>query len=260
MKHACKFYQGCPMLQTADEIIIKYDTKDREILNFVQKWNPEQRIILDITKLIDIEKNLDLFTATMKLHNIAFLCSKDQDFHLLEEECLPFFFEEKCGNFDELIGQIRLKVSDVYITNELGFYLPEIAQMCKDKHVKIRVIPNMAQSGTELVSNDLTKFFIRPEDLHLYEDYIDVIEFMTDRIELQPTLYSIYKEERWDGDLNQIIYGFKDSIINNTIMPIFGETRLKCKKRCCFGKCDICSYIKSISNELDKKDIHFEKE
>jgi len=260
LKYACKFYQGCSMLDIADEIIIKYDKKDREILKFVQKWKPEQRIILNITELEDIEKNLELFTTIAKLHNIAFLCSKEQDFHLLEEECLSYFFIEKCGTLDELIGQIRMKVSDVYITNELGFYLPDISRICKDKHINVRVIPNVAQSSSDTISSDFTKFFIRPDDLYLYEDYIDVIEFLTDRLEIQPTLYEIYKDGRWDGDLCQIIYNFNEDIPNNSIIPIFGEIRLNCKKRCCFNKCDVCKYMESIARELNKKDIHFEKE
>ena len=260
MKYACKFYRDCSLLPITDEIIIKYDVKDREIINFVQKWKPQQRIVLNITKLVDIEKNLELFATIAKLHNVAFLCSKSQNFHLLEEECLPYFFVEKCGTFDELIGQIRMKVSDVYITNELGFYLPDVATVCKDKHINIRVIPNIAQSSSDTISNDFTKFFIRPDDLYLYENYIDIIEFETDRLELQPTFYNIYQEGKWDGELKQIIYNFDNDISNNSIVPIFGEIRLDCKKRCCFNKCDICKYMESIARELNKKDIHFQKD
>ena len=261
MKYACKFYQGCPMLQTTDEIIIKYNKKDLEIFDFVQKWKQEQRIILNITELEDdLEKCLEIFTATAKLHNIAVMCSKKQNYSLLAEECIPFFFIEKCGTFDELVGQLRLKVSDVYVVNELGFYLPEVAALCKDKNVNVRAIPNVAQSSSEIAGDDFSKFFIRPDDVRLYEEYVDIFEFGGDRLDIQNTLYQIYKEEKWEGNLAMVITGLSENIPNDSILPLFGETRLKCKKKCCFGKCEICKTIKSISKKLDEKEIHFAKE
>ena len=263
LKYACKFYQGCPMLQTADEIIIKYFKKDREILDFVQKWEPQQRVILNVTQLSaeDFKNSIELFSATLKLHSIAILCSKTQDYRALYEVNVPYFFVEPCSTADELTGQIRAKVSDVYIMNELGFSLPDAAVTCRAGSVKIRVIPNLAQSSSDLVSDNFTKFFIRPEDLGLYEDYVDVVEFYTpeDRLDMQNVLCDVYKEGKWAGNLAYIIFGI-DKINNLAIMPLFGETRLRCKKRCCFQKCDICKTIQTISKELDKKDIHFEKE
>ena len=251
------------MLETAGEIIIKYFKKDREILDFVQKWDPQQRIILNVTRLSeeDFKNSIDLFSATLKLHPIAVMCSKTQDYMSLYDVNVPYFFVEPCSTADELTGQIRAKVSDVYVMNELGFYLSDIAPVCKDKNVKIRVIPNFAQSSSDLAGDSFTKFFIRPDDLDLYEDYIDVIEFYTpeDRLDIQNVLHDVYREGKWLGNLGQIIFGL-DNINNSAIMPLFGETRLKCKKRCAFQKCDICKTIKSISQELDKKDIHFEKD
>ena len=263
MKYACKFYQGCPMLEGSDEIIIKYFKKDREILDFVQKWESYQTVVLNVTQLSEdgFRDSLELFSAALKLHSITIMCSKSQDYFSLYENNLPYFFVEPCGTMDELTGQIRAKVSNVYVTNELGFYLPEIAPLCKSSNVKVRVIPNLAQSSTDLAEDDFTKFFIRPEDLYLYEDLIDVVEFYTpeDRLDAQNVINEVYKEGKWQGNLALIIYGI-EPINNSAIMPLFGETRLKCKKKCCFQKCNICATIKSISKELDKKNIHFEKE
>jgi len=51
------------------------------------------------------------------------------------------------------------------------------------------------------------QFFIRPEDVDIYGEYVDVIEFY-DSIEQQNVLYEVYfKDKEWNGKLREIIKG-----------------------------------------------------
>lgn len=45
-----------------------------------------------------------------------------------------------------LIGLIKCGVSELYITDSLGFEIIKVAEIAHSKDVKIRVYPNVAQS------------------------------------------------------------------------------------------------------------------
>ena len=129
-------------------------------------------------------------------------------------------------------------VSDIYIANELGFYLGDIAPYIHEKNVIIRAFPNVAQSIIEKTPV-ISKFFIRPDDVYLYEDLIDVFEFFGS-LNRQSVLMEIYKEETWSDILDLIIIGLNLDLDNRLFNPYFGEARVNCRKRCTFGKCNIC--------------------
>ena len=55
---------------------------------------------------------------------------------------------------------------------DLGFELPLVRAFCNEHGVRIRCFANVAQSrweGTPIFK----KFFIRPEDVDIYEDYVE---------------------------------------------------------------------------------------
>lgn len=260
MQYAINFYQGCRVLDKADEIIIKYPKKNPELLHFIKKLKPEQRLIVNILDLDDIEDNLEIFKAAQKEHkNFALLTSKsDIDIINYSSENIKFFFIEGVDCLDEMVSQIRLGVSDIYVINELGFSITKIASLCHDLNIKIRVYPNVAQSRTELAIPSISKFFIRPDDVDLYEDYIDVFEFFGP-LDKQPVLYDIYNDKKWLGNLDQVIIGLTKKTPNTAILPCFGTSRLTCQKRCSFNKCNICTTIGDIANEIDERGYEIRK-
>ena len=257
MKYSIRYYKGCPILEEVDEIIIKYNEKDPEIIKFVQKWKEDQRIILDISDLSneEIVDNLSLFTTCNTLHNIAFLLFKDQDYVSLAEANLDFFFFDTIDCLDELIFQTNLGVSDIYIEGELGFYLKTIYDVYGDSF-NIRVIPNTSESFSNSYDEKFKNFFIRPEDMEIYSEYVDIIEF-AGSLTIQPVLYKIYKEGHWNGDLSILIQGLRKHINNLYIIPLFGTTRLNCKKRCAFDKCHVCDRIQDTAKILQEENLMF---
>ena len=260
MRYAIRYYRGCRVLDKANEIIIKYDKVDSALLNFVQKWKPNQRIVLDVTELDDedILKSIDIFKEAIKLHKqMAVMLTKDQIYTDIAMNNIPFFFFNGVYNLDELVWQTNLGVSDIYITGDLGFWLKDIYEVYHDK-VNIRVVPNEVQSPSVDYSDNFKKFFIRPEDVEMYEQYVDIFEF-GGSLKAQPALYDIYRDGRWMGDLSTIIIGLNESINTETIMPIF-VARINCKKKCAFGKCHICDHIKIAAQEIEDKGLVITKE
>lgn len=262
MKYAFRFFTESSCKDLADEIIIKYFTKSVELIDFAKNLNEKQRLVVNITELKNKEDSLNIFKGAVAAHpNFALLTSiEDKNIIDYSEENIKFFFVEGAGTIDELLGQIRSGVSDIYIINELGFSLGKVAPMCHDKGIQIRVYPNVAQSSSKFPIDTVKKFFIRPEDLDAYEKYVDVYEFFGP-LEKQDVLYSIYKDEKWLGDLNLLILGLEEHLPSYAVLPSFGQFRSECGKRCGYNpnSCNICGILANVSKELEEKNIGIRK-
>lgn len=259
MKYAIKYYRGCPILGKADEIIIKYNEKTTALLDFVQKWKPKQRIVLDIKENEDILQSRLILRQAKELHaQIALLLSKEQFNEDIDTLNIPYFFAEGANTYDELHGQLAAGVSDIYIKDELGFNLSKISEYLHNNGIKVRVFPNVAQTSTTLPADPMKNFFVRPNAILVYEDMIDVCEFYAP-LDKQAVLFDIYRDQRWLGNLREVIYGLDVDVDNQTLLPHFDLSRGKCGKRCNMGKCDICNVAVSVGKTLDDKGIKFRK-
>lgn len=263
MKYCINFYQSFRHLEEIDEMIIPYRNNiiTIDFIKFLESIKEHQRIIIDISHFDiedNIEKLLEFITTIKKQHNnlstrLSLTQKKIID-KLIEKE-VSFFFNEYIDRWDTLISFIELGISDVYIVNELGFELEKVSMVCKEKNISIRIIPNVAQTSAKINNiNTLKSFFIRPEDIPIYEKYIDICEFFGP-LDRQSVLYEIYKNQKWMGDLKELIVGLNYSILNKTIFPVFGEKRVNCNKKCYYNQCTICDRVVSISNQLNEAGI-----
>lgn len=254
MKYSARYDRDFRYLKEVDEVIIDYKNKDGELIRFMETIPEQQRIIVKITdKKLDIDENISILAAAAKVHpNMAVLLpTADAAFaETLKNENLSFFFDKFVNEWDVFMSYMELGISDIYIVNELAFEMPEVSRICKEHNVRVRIFPNVAQmSNTAANLNKLKAFYIRPEDIATYEPYVDVCEFFGP-IDRQSVLYEIYKNEKWMGDLEELIIGLNYSIPNQSIIPAFGEQRLNCRKDCYRGKCIVCDKIASIANSL----------
>ena len=245
MKYSFRYYNDNAAMEIADEIIIKYTEKDPELINFVKKYS-NKRIVVDTShKNEELEEDIDIFKAA-EVTVMATL----ENYIPLKNNNIPFFFCEEALSLRDFSLYLNKGVTDIRIDGELGFFLPSLKEHTE---INIRVSPNFA-----LDSNNLTSFFIRPEDLELYENYIDIIEFRG-HVAKQSILYENYtKDKKWGGDLNILIHN-APSIDNTQILPNFGKNRLNCKMRCTYGACEICKHIQDVSEILKEKNLNIVK-
>lgn len=259
MNYCIQYHKSFRYLDKINEIIITYKDKEITVVDFLKTIDENIRVILDISQTkVDIDSNLQCFLAARGVHkNLAIkisLDNKDAAMDLYEHN-IPFFFDTLVDNWDTVISFIKYNVSDIYIVNELGFELKDIAELCHNNKVKVRVFPNVAQTSSKINNIDTIKsFFIRPEDIELYEPYVDVCEFFGP-LDRQSVLYDIYTDKRWHGNLEQLIIGLKTSINNKNIIPAFGEKRVNCKKKCYQNNCALCDKILLFVNQLDKANL-----
>ena len=175
---------------------------------------------------------------------------------------IPFFFNEYVDRFEMLYNFFDLGVSDVYITNELGFDIKRAAALCHEHNVNVRCFPNIAQScwDNEPV---LTRFFIRPDDIEKYNDYIDVCEFYNlsfydNKRTTAEVLYKVYTEDKhWNGELGEIIQGLPAIEVDNRFLhPAWVNKRIDCQKKCLKGgSCNMCNELKTLADILSKTGI-----
>lgn len=280
LKFCMDYYNKFRYKNKLDEVVYYttlYKTKE-ELVNDItkEKWNSEQRIILDMYagipyNIVDIVNELSEYNISLRINLLKGVFNLTDNektlIKILKENNIPFFFKpytiEKLGEMDypsnlnlDLIRSIQLGATDVYligapafpIVNQMLFNIPE--------EITIRVIPNYAQGKI----SSMGKFFIRPEDCKYYEYSRDIVFEFIELPERLSVLFNIYSNRYWKGNLDKIIYNFDEPIKNSTLVPFFGYFRTMCNRQCDKGKCVKCFEYKEFANKLNEKNIVFSKE
>lgn len=250
MKYCINYYKDFRYLNEVDEIIFTpKDMNDNFVKYIEENFKQEQRIIVNLTtaNLASMTPIIDKLKSVHPYY--AIIIDYNNGSYEYVKDKYNFFFGKYCKTFDEVYTFIDMGVTDVYIVETLGFSLADMGIYAKDHGVFVRVLPNVAQSTLGSTSRlpQENKFFIRPEDTDIYEDYVTVFELFGDVSKLSVT-YEIYKAKEWHGPLNYIIQGFKDELFNLDNKAPFGKYRLNCKQRC--YKCQMCSVQRDLNKFL----------
>lgn len=265
----CGLYSNKINMDAFDEISIIYEDQSKELIGFLQK-HPNQRINLivrDIDKFYDDKEwlKLDQIKEAMPNQELYLCFFGAKRFSVIEDSrihqiianlCnIPYFTGDLATNFSQLNYLLNLGVSDVYVGENICFEIPAVKQLCEKYGARVRAYPNVAQS--EIRNADaITKFFIRPQDVEVYEDYIDVFEFWGP-LDRQNTLRVIYTKRNWMAPLRDIILDFDEDIDSHRILSAFAQTRKNCGKKCEKGNgCRVCYTVASIGQKLEEKHLY----
>jgi hypothetical protein len=151
------------------------------------------------------------------------------------QEKIPFFINRPCRSWEEFNWLLKQGVSDINISGPLGFEMGKVNRVLNslDRKVIIRATANRVENAMQQ-TDSLVGFYIRPEDVEIYEGFIDVLEF--EGLEHQDTFFSVYAENKsFIGNLNQCIYDFQKPIDNKGLISLFGERRRDCGRQCLSG-------------------------
>ena len=251
MKYCVDYYNHVAGLEKADEYTIKYSNKNDILIDFLEK-NKTKRVNLQIEEVLtDIE--IKMLKPICLAYPNLYLRIESYDEEMQEkllEYGVPFFFGNRANNWDTFMGLVESGATDIYIVEDLCFDLERVAIIAAQYNVKLRTYANVAQS-TWKDTIDIKKFWIRPEDVSIYEKYINTLEFFGTPQQTGVFL-KIYKEDKkWFGQLKEIIFGLKTNLDSRYIVPHFAEQRISCKKECLKGgKCRICERVVDLSYSL----------
>ena len=138
--------------------------------------------------------------------------------------------------------------------------LPKLQLFREIDGIKFRIFPDILQTPRRCASlPQVTNFFIRPEDVDLYEKYVDVIEIFR-KDSRQSVVYEIYKQGQWRGPLSDLIIDLTEEINGSSFIPDFGRARLGCGRRCAMTDCDICTYSVEVGHKMEEAGVAFVKQ
>ena len=238
MQYCVNFYKHIKKLDIADEFTITYSNRNDVLIDFLEEFK-DKRVNLTIEKQLT-DSELKLLKTISDSYPNLFLRFEFYNYDYTENICesgVPYFFARHANNWDEFLGLIDLGVSDIYVVEDLGFELESVAKVAHENNVRIRVYPNVAQSQWK-DTPDFKKFWIRPEDIHLYDGIVDVC-----------------------GALKDLIIGLHTTIDNRLInFEFFGEGRINCGKKCLKGNaCRRCDRVVELAKTLEKVNLTIEE-
>lgn len=249
---------------------IKYKPKIKELNDFIEAYQG-YRINLIFEEEFDKEKDLRIIQALMQkfinTNKIVVRLEKYQkqlDLFLTQKHILHYY-NEYVSDIDRFNGFLNLAITDILITNNLMFSISFLSEKAKAKNILLRTFCNVAQTPWESTPS-LKTFFIRPEDMKIYNNYIDVFEFIlpitqegredTSKLNIYYKIFAI--DQKWRGPLKEIIMGYEGEEENQYIIRQFAEKRVKCQKKCSFksGSCVLCDRIINLGELLKQTGLY----
>ena len=255
MAFAARWDSRSKYLNDIDELIIPFHGTTDKLTDFLDA-HIDQRVIVDIQ-----EPWRNFFGAIFtpigeKYTNIALRLS-ELNMELIPDikrTKIPYFTNEVVVEWEKFQELVNYGVSDIYIGERLGFELDDVGRAAARAGIRTRIFPNVAQSA-RMNTDPLKKFFLRPEDVDLYNRrYISTFEFYIPiGVDLNwDVLYRAYAiNKKWTGRLDEIIIGLDSDIDNTFISPYWASARMTCHRKCLkYSDCNICGEIYDLSKSL----------
>lgn len=240
MKFSLSSRQQPEYLQKCDEIRVLWNDR-KVIFDLVEKY-PDKTINLCRFYIHANDNEIDW----KEMNNYKALCKENFVLGLsyideLEEAKnygIKCYYLEPVTTFRDLRALKNLGVEWALIDAPLFFQMDKV----KACGVPLRATANMAMRKLLPHEDGVPGPWIRPEDLHMYNDYIDTIEFGRVNLDQERALYRIYAEQRnWPGDLGLIIQDLNHTGVNRMIHSSVTERRLNCGQRCQeTDQCHLC--------------------
>lgn len=241
------------------EIEIMYTSNNR-LLDFCKNvLKKSQKLVVNILDGGISDNEIEIFKAAVAIHPNILFKTTNVDYIYKNSDELKFSYARPITSWHEVRELSKMGISEILIRDYLCFDLERLKTYCDKRNIKIRCIANYIEEDEYNTIPPYEKFFIRPEDVSIYEDYIDTIEFYKNNyyelLEKQNVLYKIYNSGKWEGKLSDIIDGYTEDVLNTTITPSFTKFRIDCQRRCDLGLCDSCDHHMTLAKTLEKSGI-----
>jgi hypothetical protein len=245
MKYCLSSRQNKEYLTKADQIKVQY--RDRKSIPDLIIDYPDKEIILENPTGEELDWNdLKLWKTLSKDNLILSLLEVRQ---LTEAVKMGFkaYFGWTINDFETLRTVLNMGVCYVKISGPLFFDLDNVNKIAGNK---IRITANVAFDDGLPREDGVVGTYIRPEDVDVYANYVDSIEFEDCDLTKEQTLYRIYAEKKaWPGELGMLITNFNYVGTNRMIPSSFGLARLSCKQKCqSTSSCRACYRILELAN------------
>ena len=247
MRYSLSSRQHSDYLEKCDEIKVMWNDRDI-ILDLVEKY-PGKTINL-CRYYIHSHDDMD-WKEVIQYKRLAqdnFILGLSYLDELAEgiNSGIACYYLEPVRTFRELHGLKNLGVACVMIDAPLFFQMDKV----KSFGIPVRATANLSIRELFPYPDGVPGPWIRPEDVELYEPYIETLEFARVTLEQERALYRIYAEQHvWAGDLGMIIKDLNHLGVNRMISSQLTEARLNCGQKCQIGGgCRLCWRTLDLAN------------
>ena len=249
------------LLQKATER--KVDYKDIERLkDFISDdWTCQAQINIYVPRNQEIE--WEIFKMYKGILNIIFAVENSELIRICHQNEYKCYWSYPASSYWELRGLLDLGVDEVLLDAPLYFDLPKVKRLC-GKKVELRIQVNQCFNNYMDRRNGICGTYVRPEDVEQYAEYIEHMEFITDDLIKEKTLYQIYTEQKhWPGNLNLLLTNLKISVDNRgfEVLPTdfdgvknFANRRIRCGHKCQSNpySCHYCEQTFNLIRSIDR--------
>ena len=238
MKFCLSNRQTPAYLRKADEIWVKYNDR-KAIPDYAEKYEGKS-IVLEIPPQTDydIKEIKEYFILSREKFSVCVPDIRREYIQQLKVENIPFFWGYAVATPYELEGLVAAGVCQARVAAPLFFQ----QDIIKKFNIPLRATVNVAHEGYFERRDGVNGTWIRPEDLYLYKETVEVVDFADCDINKEQALFRIYAEQhKWPGQLDLLISNLGASPTNRMLPPELGKARLNCGQRCAAkGACRIC--------------------
>ena len=248
MKYSVSSRQQPEYLHKCDEIKVMWN--DRNIIFDLAEKYPGKTINLCRYYIHSNEEDIDWQEIktykTLTQDNFIFGLSYIDEIYECKKNNIDFYYLEPVRSFRELQGLKNMGARWAFIDAPLFFQMDQV----KAIGLPIRATANLAIREFFTYDDGVPGPWLRPEDVDLYDQYIDTIEFGRVDLDQERALFRIYAEQKqWPGDVGLIIQDLNYMGVNRMLPPDFAEKRLNCGQRCQEnGSCRICWRLLDLAN------------
>lgn len=255
MKYA-SFYRKASTSFDIDEYNVYFDPEENDfnkLVNFCSKQ--DKRINLfwdgdyDFDKLITLNKvtnELVIRVTSLNLLQLSQLMEEEFDFFL--DYSIPIH------DFTTLEWVYQIKPKEIYIADDLIYNLKDVAEMCHDKNIRLRMVLNRIPLTEQVGILSKTAPVFCPQDLSLLDLFIDTYEFdfaldgghpfceinlSEGWQEKEKTYYRIWFVDRfWRGNIKYLNDDINYNYSCRHMSESLNEARIKCRHRCTYIKAE----------------------
>ena len=246
------------------QIIYDADSKLDKLIYFAEHWK-EKTINVLFSKEYNYTKCADLI-ANSGCNNIIavfFGIPTEEEAAYLHKSNVRFYSLFAAPDLYFLDKLIALGVDSVFIADSLWHQLPIVKNKLGD--IKLRMHGDKPGTNWFYPENELeyyTLFIPRPEDYELLENYVDVIQFNTNKPNELSVLFKIWFEtHKWDGYIQDIMFEQRNGadFPNSLIQKEFTRRKIECGARCLTGEsvCRACKHAVELAWLLQEKGEQF---
>lgn len=248
MKFSISNRQPKELRALADEIKMEY--RDIDILVDLMDENITKKLVIIVSQ--DDKVDYDKLAVYAKGLNITMAVSDLSMGREYNVRGIPFYWVYPITSYYELNSALEAGVSEVLLNAPLYFDLPQVKKIVSKYNAEVRLIANICYYNYLMRADGVCGTYVRPEDVSVYEPYVNTLEFIAETYSKEAVLFEVYAiKKTWPGNLNLLLTNFNCQVDNRSIADEFAAARIQCRQDCMRrGGCDFCNTIMKFGKAL----------